>query len=154
MEFEQELLQLEKHKGGYCYVFVAAETVDTFPDKKKTRLICTVDSRLTLRCGLNHLGDGNFFIIISNKHLKTLGKEPGDTVTFILEPDPDPLGVDMPEVLEALLEQDEEAKRIFESYTPGKKRSLIFRIAKIKDTDKQVHNIIKFLSGETRMHHR
>ncbi|OYQ35472.1 DUF1905 domain-containing protein [Flavobacterium cyanobacteriorum] len=152
MEFEQELLQLEKHKGGYCYLFVSAETVDTFPEKRKTRLICTIDGILTLRCGLNHLGEGNFFVIVSSKHLKRLDKEPGDLVTFTLAPDPDPLGVDMPEVLEALLEQDEEAKKIFESYTPGKKRSLIFSIAKIKDTDKQVQSIIKFLSGRTGMY--
>lgn len=147
MIFGQPLMQLEQHKGGYCYLYVDAKVAESFPDKKKTRLICVIDNKLTLRCGLNHLGDGNFFVIVSSKYLKTLDKEPGDTVTFTLEPDPDPLGVDVPEVLQALLDQDEDLKAIYDTFTPGKKRSLIFSIARVKDIDRQVKAILTFFNN-------
>lgn len=54
----------------------------------------------------------------------------------------------MPEVLEALLTQDDDLKSIFDKITDGKKRSLIYTILKIKDIDKQVQTSIEFLNKE------
>ncbi|MEM9987726.1 MAG: DUF1905 domain-containing protein, partial [Bacteroidota bacterium] len=89
--------------GGYFYVDLAASLVETFPQQRKTRLLCTLDQDLTYPCGLNHLGDGNFFLIISGKNLKKVGKSLGDTLWVELDEDPNPLGVEVPEVLEVLL---------------------------------------------------
>lgn len=139
---KQQVEKLPKNKGGYFYLTVDAATVEKLPDKKKTRLICTLDNKLVLRCGLNHMGDGNYFIIISGRHMKSLKKQAGDDVQYTIEPDPDPLGFAIPEVLEALLAQDDEAKRRFDAFTPGKKRTLIYSMARIKDIDKQVQTAI------------
>jgi hypothetical protein len=137
--------QLEKRKGGYFYLTLPGEVVDTFPGKRKTRLLCTFEKKLTFPCGLNHLGDGNFFIIINRKNISTILKKPGDTVEVKLMEDPNPLGVDMPEVLEALLEQEEELKEVFEKLTMGRKRFIIHAINKIKDIDKQIGKAEKML---------
>jgi uncharacterized protein YdeI (YjbR/CyaY-like superfamily) len=91
------------------------------------------------------LGDGNFFIIINRKNISTILKKPGDTVEVKLMEDPNPLGVDMPEVLEALLEQEEELKEVFEKLTMGRKRFIIHAINKIKDIDKQIGKAEKML---------
>ena len=77
--------------------------------------------------------------------MKKLKKEKGDLVQFRIEEDPDQLGVDVPEVLTVLLDQDVELKEVYDSITDGKKRSLIYRIVKIKDIDKQVKIIQDFL---------
>jgi hypothetical protein len=69
-------------------------------------------------------------------------------IHFKIEEDPDQLGVEMPEVLEALLNQDENLKSIFDKITDGKKRGLIYTILKIKDIDKQVQASIEFLNKE------
>jgi hypothetical protein len=58
--------QLEKRNGGYFYLKIKAEIVNGFDQKNKTRLICNLDNKVQFNCGLNHLGDGNFFIILSN----------------------------------------------------------------------------------------
>ena len=100
-------------------------------------------------CGLNHLGDGNYFIIVASKYLKQLGKGLGQEVTFEIKEDPNPLGVKMPEVLEVLLAQDEEANQIFQGLTDGKKRSLVYTVLKVKDIDEQVQAALKFL-GEVK----
>ncbi|MEO1214728.1 MAG: DUF1905 domain-containing protein [Bacteroidota bacterium] len=148
IHFKQKVRQLEKRKGGYYFLEIDKESVDQFEKKRATRLVCTIHDELSYSCGLNHLGDGNFFIILSNKNLKKLGLELGDYISFYIEEDPNPLGVAIPEVLEVLLVQDPDAKKIFEAITDGKKRSLIYSIARVKDIDKQVHNIMDFLKAE------
>ncbi len=142
---EQIIGQLEKRKGGYFFLKIEAEIINQFKNKRHTRFLCTLENSLTFQCGLNHLGDGNFFIILSSKNLQTVNKKLGDKMHFELNEDPNPLGVEMPQVLEAFLEQDETIKAAFEKLTLGKKRSLIFALGKIKDIDKQIINIPKLI---------
>ncbi|MEM6765053.1 MAG: YdeI/OmpD-associated family protein [Bacteroidota bacterium] len=148
-QFTQPIRQLEKRRGGYFYLVVEAATVDQLPRKKATRLVCILEQTYSFSCGLNHLGDGNFFLIIAKKYLDKLGKELGDPISFEIKEDPNPLGVEIPEALQALLEQDTDAKEIFEKITDGKKRSLIYSINKLKDIDKQIQKSIQFLEIES-----
>ena len=130
----QEINQLEKRKGGYFYLKIDSDVINQFSRKRATRMICTIDNQVSYRCGLNHLGDGNFYVIVARKYLIKLNKELGDKVDFRIEEDPDQLGVDMPEVLTVFLEQEPESKKVFNQLTDGKKRSLIYGILKVKDT--------------------
>jgi uncharacterized protein YdeI (YjbR/CyaY-like superfamily) len=61
-----------------------------------------------------------------------LVKQIGDAVNVAISVDTNPLGLEMPEGLEVLLDQDEELHQKFIAYTTGKKRSIIFAINKIK----------------------
>lgn len=144
----QTIRQLEGHKGGYSYLVVPATAVQTFPKPREVRFVCTIDKQFTIQCGLNHLGDGNYFVIVSSKQMKVMGKQVGETVRFTLQQDPDPLGVPMPEVLEALLEQDEALKAQFGALTMGKKRMVIHAMNRVKDLDKQINTAIKGINGE------
>ena len=143
---EQIIGQLEKRKGGYFYLKIEAEIINQFKNKRQTRFICTLEKNLSLQCVLNHLGDGNFFIILSTKNLQTLNKNLGEIINFELNEDPNPLGVEMPEVLEAILEQDETLKATFESLTLGKKRNVIHQIIKIKGIDKQIEKTTNLIN--------
>lgn len=147
-EDEQNISQLEKQKGGYFFLKIEAEIVNQFEKKRHTRMTCILDEKINFRCGLNHLGDGNFFIIVAGKYMKQLNKKVGSLVHFKIQEDLDQLGVEIPEVLEALLNQDEDLKGIFDKITDGKKRSLIYTILKVKDIDKQVQTSIEFLNKE------
>ncbi len=142
---EQSIKQLEKRKGGYFYLKIDADIINQFENKRKTRFLCTLERQVTFQCGLNHLGEGNFFIILSTKNLQTVGKQLGETIAFEIAEDPNPLGVEMPEILEVLLEQDDQAKRIFEALTLGKKRNIIHTMSRIKDVDKKVQTAIQLL---------
>lgn len=146
----QTIKQLEKRKGGYYYILIDAEVANHFKSKKSTRIICNIDDCVSYRCGLNHLGDGNFFIIIATKHITALDKSLGDTIRYTIVEDPNQLGVDMPEVLTIFLKQEPDKKKLFNILTDGKKRNLIYRIIKTKDIDKQVNLINSFLMEEKR----
>lgn len=125
LELELTIEQLDDRKGGYCFLRIDAGIVEQLPQKRATRLVCTLDNRVTYQCGLNHLGDGDFFIILSIKRLNALNKGIGSKVLCKLEKDPNELGVDVPEVLQALLVQDDELKTRYDRLTDGKKRGLI-----------------------------
>jgi hypothetical protein len=146
---EQIIDQLEKRKGGYFFLKVDAEIVEKFEKKRNTRLICELDNKLSFQCGLNHLGDGNFFIIVSTKNLKAIDRKVGETIQFELKEDPNQLGIDMPETIEILLEQDTELKAKFNKFTDGKKRSILVQTSKIKDIDKQIARTIELINKPT-----
>lgn len=146
---KQTIKQLEKRKGGYYYLKLDAEIINQFSNKRATRIICTIDANVSYRCGLNHLGDGNFYVIVAGKYLEKLNKELGEEVDYRIDEDPDQLGVDMPEVLTVFLAQDSDSKAIFDKLTDGKKRSLIYSFVKLKDIDKQVKIINDFLAKES-----
>lgn len=147
---EQTVGQLEKRKGGYFYLTISADIVNQFKNKRHTRFLCTIDKSLTFQCGLNHLGDGNFFIILGSKNLKAVAKQFGDKIHFELKEDPNPLGADMPEVLEAVLEKDQELRVTFDSLTLGKKRNVIHSINKLKDIDKQIKKTVQIINDSTK----
>lgn len=142
---EQTIRQLEKRKGGYLYLEIEAEIVNQFENNRNTRLICTLDQKLTFQCGLNHLGNGNYFIILPAKSLKSYDIKLGDSVQFEINIDPNPLGVDIPETIESLLEQDDELKSKFQKLSLGKQRSIIFYVMKIKDIDRQIEKTIDLI---------
>jgi len=144
---EQAIGQLEKRKGGYFFLKIDAEIVNQYDNKRHTRLICLLDNKLSFQCGLNHLGDGNYFIILSSQNLETIGKTLGDKVEFEITKDPNPLGVEIPEVLESLLEQDPDLKAQFTQLTLGKQRNVIHQVKKIKDIDRQIGKSIELIQN-------
>ena len=144
-EGQQLIQQLEKRKGGYFHLKIDASVVEGFSNGKRTRLICSLEDRLEFQCGLNHYGDGNFFIILNTKNVQKLGKSLGDPISFSLSEDPNPLGVEIPEVLLHLLDQDDFLKKRYESLTDGKKRSIIHQINRIKDIDKQINKAVELI---------
>ncbi len=142
---EQVIGQLEPRKGAYFFLRIDADIVAQFERQRKTRFICTLDNTVEYQCGLNHLGDGNFFIILSKKNLAKVSKSLGDSISFHLREDPNPLGVAVPEVLEVLLAQDAQLKETFDKLTLGKKRNVIHQMKGIKDLDLQIERTIELI---------
>ena len=66
------IIQLEPKRGSYFVVVISSETIDQYPKKRSTRVVIELDDKVKYSCGLNHYGDGNFFIIIAKKHLQKL----------------------------------------------------------------------------------
>ena len=143
-----EATQPIQKRGSFYHLEVSADIVNQYEKKRATRLICTIDDKVKLRCGLSHLGNGNFYIMLAKRYIQELGKDVGELISYTLEEDSNPLGVDIPEVLEAFLAQDEDGKQIFDKFTDGRKRTLIFKVLRIKNIDKQVETIISFLKAE------
>lgn len=134
--------------ASHHFVGLNKEIVDALEKKDKTRLLCVVDDRISYSCAIKKNRFGEYLLMISVGNLKKIKKTQGDQVTFEVCQHPNPLGVDVPEVLEVFLSQEPEAKVLYDSFTDGRKRTLIFHILRVKDVDKQVQRIIDFLAEE------
>ena len=67
----------------------------------------------------------------------------GEEVQFVLEVDPNPLGIEEPEVLTVLLDQDPVAKKQYDQLTDGKNGVLSLDCSRQKP-DVQVQKILGF----------
>ncbi len=145
---QQNLSKLPFNRGGFYHIPLSPEVIKALPDGPKTRIICELDNRLNIRCGLNPLGEGAYFILLAKRYIEQLEKLEGDLISYTLTVDPDPLGVDILEVMHELFDQDPEAKSIFEQLKNPRKRTLIHRINRVKNIDLQVRHILDFLEEE------
>ncbi|WP_024770232.1 YdeI/OmpD-associated family protein [Aquimarina macrocephali] len=80
----------------------------------------------------------NYHITFNKQNQKKLGVFPTDFFKVALHEDTTKYGVEMPEEFDAVLQSDLEALDIFESLTDGKKRSLIYYILKIKNSQSRI----------------
>ena len=80
--------------------------------------------------------------------MTTLGLMTGEKVFFEIFEDPNPLGVEVPEVLKALLMQDPVAERVWNKLTDGRKRTICHSTMRIKNIDLQVERALEFFESE------
>lgn len=145
--YAARLEKLPPARGGYFYVAVAQDLARQFGQDRSIRVRCRLNDQLELAVGLNPLGNGDYFIIIATRHVKSLGLTVGDELQVDLSPETDPLGVPIPEVLEAYLEQEPAAAQAFASFTPGKKRTLIYGVQRYKSIDRQLDFLATFFEN-------
>lgn len=69
---------------------------------------------------------------------KELGLLQNDYFTMQLFKDTSKYGVEVPEELDAVFKSDVEAYNIFETLTPGKKRSIIYGVSRFKNSQTRI----------------
>ncbi|RAV29456.1 YdeI/OmpD-associated family protein [Sinomicrobium soli] len=100
---------------------------------RSRRVICRFDGQVKKHTSLMPSGDGSFFILLSKKEMAQLGLKTGDAIYVETEEDLSDYGTPMDEALQAVLDSDPEGAGFFEALPPGKKRTLIQMIGKIKN---------------------
>ncbi len=122
---------------GYYHFPIDKATTEKYTSAQHKRVVCLINDQVTLHCALMPLGEGSF-IMVNKKVRKELGISTGDEVELHLKKDDSEYGMPMPESLEMVLVQDDQAFEYFKSLTPGKQRSLIYIVSKLKSIDKQI----------------
>jgi len=105
---------------------------------KDRRMICTINNKREFSCGLIPNGKGNYYINLNKELRKELDLDVGDKVALTLKKDNSEYGMPVPASFEELLYQDPEGAEFFNALTPGKRRSLLYVIAKPKSVEKQI----------------
>ena len=144
--FVTRIYRLE-HLVGMHYLEIPAQVIEQLGGKLNVRLLCTVNQSLTFQCGMVALGNGNAYISINAKRMKQIGVKFGDEVSVSLEKDKSEYGMDVPEELSALLEQDEEGKRRFDMLPPGKQRYIIYYVSQVKRSQLRIDRAILLISN-------
>jgi len=148
-KFNTYLEMLDPMRGGYRCVMYDKAMIDTFPKKSKTRIILDIDDgNIQIQAGIQSFGGGKYFSMIGKTKLGGHTYEQGQAISVTVYLDPNPLGVEIPEVVEALLEQDQLIKRTWEKLTDGRKRTICHTVYRIKNIDKQVDKCLEFFEEE------
>ncbi len=140
-------VDLLPHFTGMHYLEVPATVVKKLGGKLPIRLICTVNGAVSFNCGIVTLGEGKGYITINKARLKQLGVSKGDVVEVALTKDESEYGMEVPEELTELLQQDPEGEAKFMALTKGKQRTLIHWISTIKNSQLRIDRALRVVNN-------
>ena len=141
----RSVLTVAVPESGWHYIPVAWKIGEKFPKNGGTRrVLCTINGVETFPCALMPY-DGEFTIVVNKDRRKKLGIIAGDKITVEIAADESEHGMPMPDELREVLNQDPEGQTIFQALTPGKRRSMMYFIGKIKDIDRRIHTSLIFI---------
>ena len=109
----------------------------------RLRVRGTIDA-IAFELALHPTGSKRWYLLLSKKLQKKLGKDVGDHVTVMFEID-DQDRVTVPEELRRALNADVKALERWEALRPGKKRSWAYRIASAKKEETRLRRILEVL---------
>ncbi len=109
-----------------------------FIDGNNRRVICHFGNQHKMQCALMP-GKNGYFILINKDLVKKLDLRIDQDIELSLEKDHSEFGHEVPESFQALLDQDDQGKEYFYKLTPGKQRSLIYIVGKVKNIDSQLN---------------
>lgn len=116
-------------------IFLPEDVIDTLPNGR-VRTKGTLNGAPFALAPQSKKEQGRYFSV-SAPLRKAAKIKAGDKVEVIFKlVDPD--AVDTPEELEAVLAQDEEARKVWDEFTPGMQRSLIIYITSVKNVDSRI----------------
>jgi len=126
--------------GKYYALLLPEEIVLPFLKKNLKRVKVTAsfkEKELSFHGAIQKRG-GNYYMMFGKRYQKELGVFPNDYFQLQFFEDTSKYGVDMPEELEAVLLSDHEANEIFESFTAGKKRGIIYGVLGYKNSQTRI----------------
>ncbi|MEX0315014.1 MAG: YdeI/OmpD-associated family protein [Allomuricauda sp.] len=110
---------------------------------KRVKIKATFEGKsIEIYAALKAWKNGTYSIMFGKSNQKKLGVFPNDYFQLQFFEDTSKYGVDMPEELEAVLSSDYVAYQIFESFTAGKKRGIIYMIANYKNSQTKIDKSI------------
>jgi len=129
------------------YLFIPADIVKTIGGVSGKRFVCLVNEKINYQSGLVALGDGEAYICISTKRMKEAGCALGDIVRLKLTPDKSEFGLDVPEELQEVFNQDPEGEERFRKLTPGKQRYIIYYVSGVKNPQLRVDRALLLIGN-------
>ena len=150
--FTTTLEKVNSSLGWNYHIRVSDEIAQNFIEGEFRRVVCTINDNVKLHSALMPDGQGGWYIFMNQQVRKRLHLEPGDQMTISLEKDSSEYGTFMPTELEEMLNQDDEGSKYFQELTPGKQRSLIHLVSKVKNTDSRLRKALAIVHHLKEVH--
>ena len=130
--------------GNFYSLLLPEDIIRPFLEKnlKRVKASASYENKEVNFHGAIQKRNGNHYMMFSKKYQKELGVFPNDYFQMQFFEDDSKYGVEMPEELEAVLLSDYDAFQIFESFTPGKKRGIIYIILRYKVSQTRIDKSI------------
>ncbi|MCW5517021.1 YdeI/OmpD-associated family protein [Muriicola sp. Z0-33] len=110
---------------------------------KRVEVKATFEDKTVAFHGAIQKRNGQYLMIFGKKLQKALGVYPNDYFELQFFKDTSKYGVEMPEELAAVLMSDHEAAQIFESFTDGKKRGIIYMVLGYKNSQTRIDKSLR-----------
>lgn len=104
-------------------------------EKGLHRFICQVKAE-SWSCSVLQ-SNGIFFIMLNQKRIKAFDLKDNEPIEVTLTEDKSIYGMDIPTTLSSMFNESPEAFNLFEKLSPGKQRTLIYLVAKVKSENSQ-----------------
>jgi hypothetical protein len=126
--------------GSYYSLLLPEVIIRPFIERnlKRVKAKATFESKELHFHGAIQKRHGQHYMMFGKRYQKELGIFPNDYFLLQLFEDESKYGVEMPEELDAVLLSDYEAFQIFDAFTPGKKRGIIYMIARYKNSQTKI----------------
>lgn len=138
------------------HLFIPNNVFEPFAKKKQSRVKIKLwhqDKSIEIYAAIKKdKKSGNYCMMFSNNNQKALGLFQNDYFEMQLFEDTSKYGVEVPEELEAVFLSDYDAYAIFETLTPGKQRSIIYAIIRIKNTQSRIDKALIMCENLKRGH--
>ncbi|MBK9255153.1 MAG: YdeI/OmpD-associated family protein [Saprospiraceae bacterium] len=132
-------------QGLWPYHFPVADDIAAqFISGTDRRVVCTINNVLTIHSAIMP-GNGRWFIMLNKQIVTKLRLKPGDQLDIKMEKDVSEYGMPMPEEMMVSLDQDEDANTYFHKLTPGKQRTLIYIVSKVKSPDIRINKALAIM---------
>lgn len=82
------------------------------------------------------------YLVLNAAQRKKIKVSEGDTIHLTLDLETSPYGMPMPEEFLLMMQEDERADKLFHNLTPGKQRSLIYTVSKLKNVDARIRKAL------------
>jgi len=128
---------------GYHFP-IPDQIANKYIEGNNRRVLCTIDGLHKMQCALMP-GKEGYFILMNKNLVDKLKLNLEQQVKLSLEKDHSEFGHEVPESFQALLDQDEEGRKYFDALTPGKQRSLVYIVGKVKNVDSQLNKSMAIL---------
>jgi len=132
---------LVNSSGSSHHIPLPEQKAKAILEKMGKRVLCTVNGNVSIHCAILRSSAFGYYIMVGKATKKKIMVEANESLKLKIEKDNTTYQAEMPEELAAVLETDEEAATIFDKLTSGKKRSIIYFIAKVKKSDINVKPI-------------
>ena len=107
-------------------------------DLKRVKAVASFNGKEITFHGAIQKRNGNYYMTFGKRYQKQLGIFRNEYFQLQFFEDTSEYGVEVPEEFDAVMKSDSEAHRIFESFTKGKQRGIIYGVARYKNAQTRI----------------
>lgn len=143
VDFQGKLENFDFNHWSF-HVPIPDEIANQFLVEDNRRVLVRINRKGPFHMALMKAKD--YWYILINKEIRSkLNLESGNELSVSLERDLSEFGHDLPEEFQVLLDQDGEGNSYFRELTPGKQRSLVYIVTKVKNPESRMKKSLAIL---------
>lgn len=110
-------------------------------ENRNRRVLVSINGNKPLQCAIMSGSDFDF-VFLSRSVVEKLHLEEDQSLLLALKKDISEFGMDIPEELAVMLQQDAVAQSYFEKLTPGRQRALIQIVCRVKNPESRINKAL------------